>query len=225
MNRYSFLCMTFMWLFFMKAPACAQLSNNTHPSFSPSVHIPPGLANTVFSGSSDNAKQEVNCYTILYDTPGYQNAQAQGACYEAQTACVRLGLIQQFLQPQKTAHFSQLYPGGAFSKAELTKHLQATITDVKVKLLGCVLAAAASIITDSVIDQAGFAPSQEEKSQVESMLITSPLDSPSPSASPLPPLPPSESSLQPLPQNSPGLSSPDYLNEPEESPPEPPLSI
>jgi hypothetical protein len=225
MNRYSFLYMSFLCLCFIKAPAFSQSSNNLHPSFSPSVRVPPGLSNTVFSGGGGNPKQIIDCYTVLYDTPGYQNAQAQGACYEAQTACVRLGLIQQFMQPQKKAQFSQLYPGGSFSEAELKTHVQATLLDVKVKLMGCVLAAAASVTTDSVIDQAGFAPPLEEKLQTESMNVTSPAASPFPGSSPLPPLPLSESSLEPLPQEQPGLASPNYPTEQEGGPPQPPWSI
>lgn len=235
MIRYSFLYMSFVCMYFIEAPAFSQYST-AHPSYSPSIQIPDGLGATVFSGGGGDPKKKINCYTVLYEMPGYQNAQAQGACYEAQTACVRLGLIQQFLQQEKKTQFSQLYPGGEFSQAELKSHVDSTLVDVKIKLMGCVLAASASIVTDSVIDQAGFVPPAEDKQDAAFAIITSaPLDaasfsSPKPSQESLPQASgsSSESSLNPLPpllQDEDPLPPLNYSCEQEQGPPKPPQPI
>ena len=233
-----FVYLSFMCMFFIKAPAFSQTpsfsqvpafsqgpdrsqtSSALHPSFSPSIQIPQGLSSTIFYGG-DKELERINCYTVLYNMPGYQNAQAQGACYEAQTACLRLGLLQQFLQKQKRNQFTQLYPGGSFSEKELKEHLRTTVVNAKVKLLGCVLAAAASLVEDSVIDQAGFVPPDANKSQKAEEFISAPLISVETGSS----TSSSDSSLEPLPQEQDVLPSLDESSEQKEEPQRPPQPI
>lgn len=186
---------------FLERGAAFSQNHVSHPSLSVSVKLPTGLARLLAEGSVDDPKGEMSCYVVLYGMPGFQNAQAQGACYEAQTACLRLGLFQQFLTPEKNTEFKQLYPGTSFQQEDLEEAIQLSIKEVKLKLIGCAVATAASIITDSVVDQAGFVSPVEmaqhhNSSPPSDLQLSSPPVSREELAEP--------SSLDPLPEESSG---------------------
>lgn len=128
-------------------------------SVGPSIKLPSGLVYSVFGGNAqENPGNVLNCYLVMNSVIGYANAQAQGSCYEAQTACIRLGLLQQFMDVGKNATLQDRYPGTTFDKKQLQALFKTSYVDAKLKLMGCAVAAAASLIADSLVDQAGFEP-------------------------------------------------------------------
>lgn len=128
-------------------------------SVGPSVKLPSGLYYSILgSTGAENPEKILDCYLVLNGLVGYTNAQSQASCFEAQTACIRLGLIQQFMDVHKNMVLQQRFPGTPFDRVQLQSQFKAAYADTKLKLVGCALAAAAGLITDSLIEQAGFLP-------------------------------------------------------------------
>jgi len=89
------------------------------------------------------AKRTLNCTTLLNKDWAYPNAQVTGFCYDAETACLRYGLIIQAIKNGK-------------GEAELTRLKQdfaLAVNDVALRLRGCQLAIEASVSSPDFLRQ------------------------------------------------------------------------
>ncbi|MBI2707089.1 MAG: hypothetical protein HYX35_02070 [Proteobacteria bacterium] len=131
------------------------------PSESPSVTIPADVVSLLL-GKSDYLNRNPNpsvfdCSVLLNKTWTYSNAQMFLVCGEAETACIRYGIIQQTLLTQQQEKSSNEGNTKGFSTESLKSALSACRAEVEFKLMGCATALQSVGDSNSLINQSGFA--------------------------------------------------------------------
>ncbi len=95
------------------------------------------------AGGLSKTKRILNCTTLLNKDWGYPNAQVTGFCYDAETACLRYGLIISAIK----------YGVGEAHLENLKKDLALAVNDVALRLRGCQLAIEASVTNPGFLRQ------------------------------------------------------------------------
>ncbi len=145
-------------------------SGTKTPSQSPSVALPAEVASVVLGSSNylnPNAGSRIfDCSALLNRSWAYSNAQMVLVCGEAETACIRYGMLQQTLlnQQQAAAQGQQ----GGFPMEALNSAIELCRTEVQFKIVGCAVSLESlSGSNASLLNKSGFeastAPTPKKK--------------------------------------------------------------
>lgn len=131
-------------------------------SQSPTIRLPEKVAEMLNSNSNylnPNTNSRIfDCPALLNRSWTYSNAQMVLVCGEAETACVRYGLLQQTLLLQQQKGNNQ----DGFSIEALKKALAICRQEVDFKMMGCAVVLNAGNESSSLLNQSGFAPDSSD---------------------------------------------------------------
>ncbi len=134
----------FLALFFFLYESQSAFAQANFPLAKPFVTFSPKASRELFG--IGNPRKILNCPILMAQQWAYSNAQVVSFCNDAQTSCVRLGLLEQKLKN----------PVG-FDMEKLKKDYFLTVNDVQLKLRGCQLAIESTVTgSSSVVEGAGF---------------------------------------------------------------------
>jgi hypothetical protein len=134
--------------FFLTSPvAIAQNSTG-----GPSIPLSPHIALLLFGSiNPSNPRKELNCEALVAHSWPFPNAQVSNICSDAETACIRYGLIRKSLKVAKGA------------QAEgLKKDFSLSYSDVALRLRGCQLAIELTVNNNNLVEAAGYNPNIQQ---------------------------------------------------------------
>lgn len=141
-----------MKLLFSMSVLCFFLTNSVaiaqNPTGGPSIPLSPDIALLLFGSiNPSNPRKELNCEALVAYSWPFPNV----LCSDAETACIRYGLIRQSLKIAKGA------------QAEgLKKDFNLSYSDVALRLRGCHLAIELTLDNNNLVEAAGFHPSAQQ---------------------------------------------------------------
>jgi|GEM_PF-6310431 len=135
-------------------------SSPSTPSQSPTIMLPSTIDSSLLGTSNyitPNAKARVfTCDALLNRNWTYSNAQMVLVCGEAETACVRYGMLQQTVLKQQQEGITQ---GDGFVMDALQSATEVCRKEVQFKLMGCAVSLQAlGSSNTSLLNQSGFEP-------------------------------------------------------------------
>lgn len=145
-----------MKLLFFMSTLCFFLTNTVaiaqNSDRGPSVPFSPDIAFLLFgSANPSNPRKELNCDVLVAHSWPFPNAQVSNICSDAETACIRYGLI----------HKSLKLASGAEADG-LKKVFNFSYTDTALKLRGCQLAIELTVNNNSLVEAAGYNPNIQQ---------------------------------------------------------------
>lgn len=130
------------------------------PSESPTIVLPSNMVSSLLATSNyitPNASgKRFTCDALLNRNWTYSNAQMVLVCGEAETACVRYGMLQQTILRQQQEGTAQ---GEGFAMDALRSAAETCRKEVQFKLMGCAVSLQAlNNANTSLLNQSGFEP-------------------------------------------------------------------